>query len=215
MKTMIIAVCNSKGGVFKTGTAFNLTVFLSKYKPVLVDLDSQKSGTYLNNIRQQFTESLNVITINKENELEQIIEQNSTEKLFIIDTGGFDSSLTRIAIITADILISPTSGNVVDLLGLNRFESILKELSNVKGETIKTNVFINDVSPSAKNFDEIKEFINSSDNLKLLNSIVRTRADFSNAINKGLSVKEFNPVGKAMLEFKALTKEIEELLLKL
>ena len=117
MKTMIIAVCNSKGGVFKTGTAFNLTVFLSKYKPVLVDLDSQKSGTYLNNIRQQFTESLNVITINKENELEQIIEQNSTEKLFIIDTGGFDSSLTRIAIITADILISPTSGNVVDLLG--------------------------------------------------------------------------------------------------
>jgi chromosome partitioning protein len=209
---MIIAICNSKGGVFKTGTAFNLTTLLSKHSPVLVDLDSQKSGTYLNNIRQQFTKPLDVITINHEKELEQIIEQSNEKNMFIIDTGGFDSSLTRIAIITADLLVSPTSGNVVDLLGLNRFESILKELSNVKGETIKTNVFINDVSPSAKNFDEIKEFINSSDNFNLLNSIVRTRADFPNAINKGLSVKEFNPVGKATLEFKALAKEVEQLL---
>ena len=209
---MIIAVCNSKGGVFKTGTAFNLTIFLNKYQPVLVDLDSQKSGTYLNNIRQQFAKSLNVVTINQEKELEQIIEQSNEKNLYIIDTGGFDSSLTRIAIITADLLVSPTSGNVVDLLGLNRFETILKELSDVKGEIIKTNVFINDVSPSAKNFDEIKEFINSSDNFNLLNSIIRTRADFPNAINKGLTVKEFNPIGKATLEFKALTKEIEKIL---
>ena len=42
--------------------------------------------------------------------------------------------------------------------------------------------------------------------------IVRTRADFPNATNKGLSVKEFNPIGKASLEFKALAKEVEVLL---
>lgn len=209
---MIITVCNSKGGVFKTGTAFNLTILLSKYNPVLVDLDSQKSGTYLNNIRQQFTAPIKVATISHEKELEQIIEKSNNENMYIIDTGGFDSSLTRIAIITADVLLSPTSGYVVDLLGLNRFESILKELSQAKGEPIITNVFINDVSPSAKNFDEIKDFINSSEHFNLLNSIIRTRADFPNAINKGLSVKEFNPVGKATLEFKALTKEIEKIL---
>lgn len=209
---MILAICNSKGGVFKTGTAYNLAIFLNKYKPVLIDLDSQKSVTYLNNIRQQFTKPLDVLTIHTEKDLEKIIEQSNNDNLFIIDTGGFDSSLTRIAIITADLLVSPTSGNVVDLLGLNRFEAILKELSKVKKETIKTNVFINDLSPSAKNFDEIKDYINSSENFNLLSSIVRTRADFPNAINKGLSVKEFNPIGKATLEFKELSNEIIGLL---
>jgi chromosome partitioning protein len=209
---MILAICNSKGGVFKTGTTLNLATLLSSHKPVLVDLDSQKSITYLNNIRQQYSKPLDVITIHTEKELETIIKNSNKENLYLIDTGGFDSSLTRIAIITADVLVSPTSGNVVDLLGLNRFEAILKELSIVKGEIIKTNVFINDVSPATKKFDEIKDFITSSENFNLLNSIIRTRADFPNSTNKGLTVKEFNPVGKATLEFKALAKEIEILL---
>ncbi|MBY0245438.1 MAG: ParA family protein [Sphingobacteriaceae bacterium] len=212
---MILAICNSKGGVFKTGTTLNLATLLSSYKPILVDLDSQKSITYLNNIRQQYSKPLDVITVHTEKELEIVINKSTKDNLYIIDTGGFDSSLTRIAIITADVLVSPTSGNVVDLLGLNRFEAILKELSEVKGETIKTNVFINDVSPATKKFDEIQDFITSSENFNLLNSIIRTRADFPNAINKGLTVKEFNPVGKATIEFKFLAKEIELLLSKI
>lgn len=211
---MILAVCNSKGGVFKTGTVLNLAVELSNHHPTLVDLDSQKSITYLNNIRQQFVKPLNVETVNKEQDLESVIERSNNSNLFIVDTGGFDSSLTRIAIITADILVSPTSGNVVDLLGLNRFETILKELSIVKGTNIITNVFINDISPVSKNFDEIKDFINSSENFNLLKSIVRTRADFPNSINKGMAVKEFNPVGKAALEFKSLAREIEKKYIK-
>jgi len=209
---MILSICNSKGGVFKTGTALNLAIFLKEYKPILIDLDSQRSITYLNNIRQQITKPLKVLPISSESELETIIKQSNKDNLYIIDTGGFDSGLTRIAIITADILLSPTSGNVVDLLGLNRFENILKELSNVKGERIKTNIFINDVNASTKKFNEIQEFINSSDNFNLLSSIIRTRADFPNAINKGLSVKEFNPVGKATIEFKRLSNEVEKLL---
>ena len=209
---MILSVCNSKGGIFKTGTALNLAVFLNKYNPILVDLDSQKSITYLNNIREQVAKPLKLTTVTKEDELEKVIESSNKDNLYIIDTGGFDSGLTRIAIIMADLLVSPTSGNVVDLLGLNRFESILKELSQVKGETIKTNVFINNVNPTTKHFDEIQDFISSSDNFHLMKSIVRTRADFPNATNKGLSVKEFNPIGKASLEFKALAKEVEALL---
>ncbi|HLX54156.1 MAG TPA: ParA family protein [Aquella sp.] len=212
---MILAVCNSKGGVFKTGTAINLMVFLNKYNPVLVDLDRQKSGTLLNNMRQQFAKALDVITINSEKELEQIINKSTKDNLFIIDTGGFDSSLTRIAIITADVLISPTSSHAVELLGLSSFETILQELSEVKKETIKTNVFINDIHPAIKNFTDIQNFINASDNFNLLNSIVRTRTELPNAMDKGLSVKEFNPKGKATQEFKALTKEIEQLLFKI
>lgn len=209
---MIVAVCNSKGGVFKTGTALNLAVFLNDLHPILVDLDSQKSITYLNNIRQQTKPSLNTIAINNEDQLEVIINQSNASNLFIIDTGGFDSALTRIAIITADILITPTSGHVVDLLGLNRFETILKELSHVKGKIITTNVFINNVNPTIKKFSEVQDFINSSENFNLLNSIIRTRADYPNSINKGLAVNEFNPIGKASIEFKFLVNEITKLL---
>src|SRR5579863_4254293 len=179
---MILAVCNSKGGVFKTGTAINLMVFLNKYNPVLVDLDRQKSGTLLNNMRQQFAKALDVITINSEKDLEQIINKSTKDNLFIIDTGGFDSSLTRIAIITADVLISPTSSHAVELLGLSSFETILQELSEVKKETIKTNVFINEIHPAIKNFTDIQNFINASDNFNLLNSIVRTRTELPNAM---------------------------------
>ena len=209
---MILSVCNSKGGSFKSNCVLNLAISLSKYNPVIIDTDSQQSITYLNNIREQSTTPFELLTISSDKELEKIINKSTKENLYIIDTGGFDSSLTRISVITADVLVSPTSSNVVDLLGLNRFEKVLKELSAIKKEIIKTNVFINNINPQVTRFDEVKEFINASEHFNLLNSIIRTRADFPNSANKGLAVKEYNPVGKASLEFQALSKEIMKLI---
>jgi len=210
---MILAVCNSKGGVFKTGTAWNLCAFLNKHNPVLIDIDNQRSITYLNNIRQEHCEAFKVLTISREKELREIIG-NNRDNLYIVDSGGFDSALTRLAIVGADLLLTPTTANFVDLLGLNRFRLILQELSAIKKQTIITNVFINNVSHVSRKFEDLQDYIKTSEHFNLLNTIIRTRADFPNAANKGLTVNEFNPVGKATQEFMQLSNEIENILYK-
>ncbi len=53
--------------------------------------------------------------------------KNSNE-LILIDSGGFDSDLNRIAIIGADLVITPVSNNLIEIYGLEAFKKILQEL---------------------------------------------------------------------------------------
>ena len=50
---MIISIAHQKGGVGKSTLAFNLAYYLSKYKPLLLDLDIQNTISYANSIREQ------------------------------------------------------------------------------------------------------------------------------------------------------------------
>ena len=73
-------------------------------------------------------------------------------------------------------------------------------------------VLLNNVDPRRKNFSELKDFINKSENFKTFETVINRRIDFRDSIATGQSVVEFNKNGKSAGEIKSLTQEIRSIL---
>lgn len=210
---MIVSIAHQKGGVGKSTIAFNLAHYLAEFNPVLIDLDLQNTISFANKIRAKTVQPFNVQIVNTDNELKKIIQQSNNNNLFIIDTGGFDSSLNRMSIIASDLIITPVSDKLFEILGLKKFESILIELSQIKKEKVKSHILLNNISPFTKKLDELNEFIQKSEYFVLLNSVLRQRADIVHSSSKGLAVAEHNKQSKAHDEVLELANEIKKILI--
>ena len=107
---MLIVVSHQKGGVGKSTIAWNLATHLqNKHRVELVDLDIQKTLTYANEIRKQQPNHKPLIIKNftSLDDFKKYIHEDSDERISIVDVGGFDSSMNRLAIVTADLVITP------------------------------------------------------------------------------------------------------------
>jgi len=213
MSAKIITIAHQKGGVGKSTIAINLATELSKkYNLKVVDLDYQKSITIYNETRREKElKSLNVIQVDTRNEFINFLKQ--TDDLVLIDSGGFDSDLNRIAIVSADLIITPLSNNLIEIYGLETFKTILKELKEID-PSIKSNVLLNNVNPQAKKaIQELQEYIKLNDEFfRLFNTILRRRIDFAKSFEEGKSAVEINKKSKAANELRSLIKEIETIL---
>ncbi|CAA6810828.1 MAG: Unknown protein [uncultured Campylobacterales bacterium] len=208
---MIITISHQKGGVGKSTISWNLAVHLAKNKNVIViDLDVQKTLTYLHQIRNK--NDFSVISFNDDKSfvdyINNISDDESNDSIIIIDSGGFDSSMNRLAILGADKIITPVSSKFIEILGLQTYENILHEIEKSNGSIIKTNVVLNNINPITKDFKDIRNFINESNHFNLLNSILRQRADIANSVANGLGITEIKGNDKAIKEFKEFVKEL-------
>lgn len=212
---MIIAISHQKGGVGKSTIAWNLALALQKkYDVELVDLDIQKTLTYTNEIRKNQTKynPLKIKTFQNAEELKRYINSDSDEKLSIIDLGGFDSTMNRIAIITADLVITPVSDKSFELLGLKSFEGILSQLSELIDGDLKVKVLLNNINPQKSKLGKLKIFIEKSSHFELLDTVLRTRVDYDRSAGAGKSVMEYKKDSKAASEIKTLVKEVKKIL---
>jgi len=204
---MILVVSHTKGGVGKSTISFNLATALnSKYNIEVIDLDFQKTLTYLNEYR---AEPLIVKNFNTDDEFKKYITKDSDQRISIIDVGGFDSTRNRIAMIMADLIITPVSDSSTELLGLMKFEKILKEMSEIAGEDVPVKILLNNINPQKKNLDDLKKFITKTPLFSLLKSNTPTRASYDKALGKGLGIIEYKPESKDGLEMQKLVDEIE------
>ena len=205
--SMIIVVSHTKGGVGKSTISFNLATALnSKYNIEVIDLDFQKTLTYLNEYRKK---PLNVKSFDSDQEFKKYIKKDNDQRISIIDVGGFDSSINRIAMIMADLIITPVSDSSTELLGLMKFEKILKEMSEVIEEDISVKILLNNINPQKKNLDDLKKFLKKTPLFSLLKSTTPTRVAYDKALGKGLGIIEYKPDSKAGLEMQNLVNEIE------
>lgn len=206
----VITVAHQKGGVGKSTIALNLAVELSKRYPLyVIDLDYQKSLSIFNENRKEVgLQPLNVILINDKKELINAID--SIKGLILVDSGGFDSDLNRIAIIGSDLVITPLSNNLIEIYGLEAFKKILAELRDVKKDLI-AHVLLNNVNPTAtKSIQELRKYIKSNEHyFDMFETILRRRVDFAKSFEKGKSVVELNSMSKASKEIKNFIEEIE------
>lgn len=220
MDTNIITLAHQKGGTGKSTLAWNLAVEMrKKYKKygykkfVFVDLDNQESVTMTNRLRMQYEqEPLEIVrfTDDERARLEDFINSIEDDTLVIIDSGGYDADLNRIAIIASDFIVTPVSSDYMEIFGLQKFKTILEELSNIKNETVVVNVVLNKIDPKLKDFNDIIDFINDIKNFKLLDTVLRFRSDYKHSIGYGFSVKELDKNSKASEEINSLIKEIEK-----
>ena len=209
MNGKIITIAHQKGGVGKSTIALNLAVALSKkYNLKIIDLDYQKSITIFNETRKEKKlKPLNIIHIENQKELIDVLK-NSNE-LILIDSGGFDSDLNRIAIIGADLVITPVSNNLIEIYGLEAFKKILQELKEIEAE-IKSHILLNNIDPKAtKALKDLKKYIQKNkEYFSLFDTVLRRRADFAKSFEKGKNVIEIDKKSKASKELKNLIKEI-------
>jgi len=209
---MILTISHQKGGVGKSTIAWNLAVLFSKQMPTnIIDLDNQKSLTQTNQIRKSLNMTpLNIIHFESADELISYIQNDNPKILTIIDSGGFDSSFNRIAISGSDLLLTPISDKPFDLMGLQKYEEILKSISNIQGEIIKTNIIFNNLNPSLKKFGDLIDFVLTSEYFELMFSVIRRRVDIADSIGVGKSIKEYRESSKADKEFDKLFLEVKE-----
>jgi chromosome partitioning protein len=201
----IITVAHQKGGVGKTTIATNLAVELSKkYKVKVIDLDLQKSMTYFNNIRQKNgLRGLDIIHVNNAKELTQRINENND--LLIIDAGGYDSEMSRLAMFGAGVIITPVGDSCVELVGLFPLQNALQELRKNK-PNIVANILLNRIHVKTKKCVELDEFISSETEFKKMNSVLKDRKDYKVSFKNGKSVIEMN--NKAVKEMNNLIEEV-------
>lgn len=211
---MILTLSHQKGGVGKSTVAWNLAVYFSKIIDTrIIDLDTQRSLTVTNALRQENNLSpIQMLHFNTAEELAEYAQNDSDDILTIIDSGGFDSAYNRVAIIASDLLITPVSDKPFDLMGLQKYEEILKSLSEIQGERIKTHVLFNNINPSMKRFGDLVEFICMSEHFELMVSILRQRVDIAHSVGEGKSIKEYRVFSKADQEMDELFDEVKSIL---
>jgi len=214
---MIITISHQKGGVGKSTILWNLIAEYSKRNKItVVDLDAQKTITYTLQIRKKLGINIRNITLldpKDEKDLIKIIKEYQKKGLVLIDSGGFDSKMNRIAIAGSNLLLTPVSSKFYELLGLKKYEEVLSFMSTKLNKKIIANVVLNKINPNVRDLSEIINFINHSKHFHLMKSVMRQRVDYENSPGVGKSVVEFNKEGRASQEFIAFKKELSKIIL--
>jgi len=196
---MIVAVAHNKGGVGKTTTVVQLA---GELKPeIIIDLDAHQ-GIAIINGRRPVEQRWDVRAGLDKAALIKLLKA-AGDHLVLIDCGGFDSELVRIAIAAADLIIAPSNDDITEQIGLVRFNQVLSEISQAAGEPIRTN-------PSRKNFSAISDELTSLPHLTMMTSKLSRRTDWANQMESGLGVTERTATrsSAAGMEAKALAEEV-------
>lgn len=198
---MIINFSHQKGGTGKSTIAYNTAkVFIDRgYKVKLLDLDIQNTCVSLNELREVPLDY--IINVVSDELLIELINKAKEDEIIIIDSGGFDSSLTRLAIMGADINITPVADKVTEILAvIKKYSFILEEIEQQTNEKVNSYVLLNKIHLFASNFNHIIDMIENQKRLKLITSlteegtevplVIRERAIYDKSLIEGKTVFE-------------------------
>lgn len=207
---MVISIAHQKGGVGKSTIAVNLAVLMHKQygdRLRVFDLDVQRSLSYFNAKRRRAgLDELPIVQVDSVDELHKLLKDD--EGITIIDVGGFDSDVNRIAMLYSDLIIAPVSDSPFELGGLLKFRDIIRDLRKARPDLVAT-ILLNNIHQFAgRSLDEIFDFCRKAPEFDILTSMIRHRADFKKSVQEGKSVDEYALNSKAHNEIKELEGEI-------
>lgn len=194
----VICVANSKGGTGKTTVSLNLIHHLQP--DFIIDLDFHKGLSDINRLGGN-------LEIHRTQEKAQLLEWLEDEsKLVFVDTGGFDSTLNRIALSQSDFILTPTSDDPSDQLRLLDFDKIMADVSESVKEHLVAYALLNRVHHSRRSFDDFDELIGGLKHLERMPNVIPQSASLPKAAFKGLPVKS----GTIAADFSKLANEIKK-----
>lgn len=194
----VICVANSKGGTGKTTVSLNLIHHL---KPdFIIDLDIHKGLSDLNRLGG----SLEIYRTQEKDELLGWLEDDG--KLIFVDTGGFDSTLNRVALSQSDFILTPTSDDPSDQLRLLDFDKTMAAVSEMVNEHLTAHALLNRVHHSRRSFYDFDELVGGLKHLARMPNVIPQSAALPKAAFKGMPVKS----GTIAADFSNLAKEIKK-----
>lgn len=213
MNGKIITIAHQKGGVGKSTIASNLAVELSRlYQTSVLDLDVQRSLSAFTASRGDRDPKVNLLTCpTSTNELMTLMDNHKVGVL-LIDTGGFDIDIQRIAMFGADLIITPVGDSPMELHGLSVFAKTISKLREARAD-LKATILLNRVHPFAgKSLDDLMKDILSSagGEFDAMGAVLRDRKAFKEAYYQGMSVNELDKSSEAAKEIMMLIEDIEK-----
>lgn len=176
----IITVAHTKGGVGKSTLVWNIAHALHEAGEVvkIVDLDFQQTLYFINSLSD--VQKIEVLQPSNGSDLLDIFEDN--HGYLIVDLGGFDSDLNRLAMKKSHKIVVPVSSSVTEIIGFQTFKDILDDI-----DCKSIYVVLNNIHPLLKEFASIEQIV-SNENMKLLKTIIRSRKIYKDSLGFGKSV---------------------------
>lgn len=194
----VICIANSKGGTGKTSVSLNLIHHLQP--DLIIDADIHKGISNILSLGD------NNIEIRHATSKQQIIEWTKTDKVVLIDCGGFDSDITRYAISQSDYTVTPTTDDPTDQFALVEFNKVMKAVSQMVNEPLTAYIVLNRVHHSRTDFKGLDKLLMDLEHLERLPINIPQSALIPKSAFKGEAVKN----GTIAIKFEKLKKHIKK-----
>lgn len=208
---MIVLVGSQKGGCGKSTTAVNICAELARNQKdvVLVDADRQSTAANWAMDRSGNPQLPTVHCVQKyESIRDTLIDLDKRYEYVVVDAAGRDSRELRTGMTAANILLVPFRPSQPDLDTLPNLRDIITQAKDLNPDlTVYGLITMAPTNPVIHEAEEAKEYLQDYPEIQLLNSIIRDRKVYRDAMSEGLGVVEMaNP--KATEEIQSLIKEI-------
>lgn len=208
---MIVLIGSQKGGCGKSTIAVNMCADLAVrgHDVVLVDADRQGTAATWATDRSNHPDLPVVHCIQKyENIRNTLLDLETRYEHVIVDAAGRDSRELRTGMTAAHILLIPLRPSQPDLDTLPNLQNVIGQAKDLNPElTVYGLLTMAPTNPVVHEADEARDYLQDYPDIRLLNTIVRDRKIYRDAISDGRGVVEMdNP--KAVVEIRSLMKEI-------
>lgn len=208
----ILSVAAIKGGVGKTTLSVNIAIALAlKGKTVwLIDADHQASASQALANRAGAEVEPSIATahyVDKDQLKAQLRLMSPKFDYVVIDCGGGDGPILRTALVHSDIVLVPFQPRSIDVWALAGIAQNISEIQDVKA--LQAFAVLNMADVAGKDNKEAADAVADFPNLKFLDTPIRRRKAFANALGEGLSVLEHEPAdSKARAELAGLVNAV-------
>ncbi|MFN4186932.1 MAG: AAA family ATPase [Acinetobacter johnsonii] len=208
---MIVLIGSQKGGCGKSTTAVNICAYLAKngHDVVLVDADRQCTAANWAMDRSG-NKSLPIVhCVQKyDNVRETLLDLDKRYEYVVVDAAGRDSRELRTGMTAASLLLVPFRPSQPDLDTLPNLQEIITQAKDLNPELkVYGLITMAPTNPVVHETEEAREYLQDYPEIQLLDTILRDRKIYRDAMSDGMGVVEMNNQ-KATEEIESLMKEI-------
>jgi chromosome partitioning protein len=184
----IVGVVCVKGGTGKSSTILNLLHALGLDE--VVHLDKRGGLLNLDALRPEPIKCIH--SPQNEDELLALLATDTKDSIMLLDCGGYDDTIGRLAMANADILIVPSNDTALEQLGMIDTSKVMKEISLELGREIIGHALLNRVHPSRRDFGGYDSLLDSLGNYERIPVVIPLSAPVTSAMMKGGAVTSGN-----------------------